>query len=79
MTQYRPIRSRTELHNPRDGPTPENTKPQNWRCNKIIFPKKHYNFNSEYFYYEGAWSKIGKLSGRFPDCIVDGYHRIHGD
>ena len=25
MTQYRPIGSRIELHNPRDGPTPENT------------------------------------------------------
>ena len=53
MTQYNiPIGSRTELHNPRDGPTPENTKSQNWRFYEIIL-QKGTNLNIEYLY-EGA-------------------------
>ena len=49
-TQYEHIvGSRTELHNPSDGPTPENSKSQNWRFYKIILQKSSY-FISEYLY-----------------------------
>ena len=38
MTQY-PIKSRAEIYNPRDGPTPENTRSQNLRFIKLFFKK----------------------------------------
>ena len=50
--EYRPIRSRTEVHNSRDDPTPENTKSQLLYFYKIILQKST-NFKSEYLY-EGA-------------------------
>ena len=37
----RPIASRTELFNPMEGSTSENTDLQNWCFNKIISFKKH--------------------------------------
>ena len=52
-----PIASITELVNPRNAPTPENTNLQHWSFRKLFFQKST-NLNCKYFYEGVSLEKI---------------------